>query len=97
MFLCGLCILNVVRIYDYFFLGGRKFCPEITFLPVFSSSSMRAFLAIPPPFLLASLFSGCMTAGTHGSLKSYEFTADKYVLQKTAEKIIANNVLAVNN
>lgn len=42
-------------------------------------------------FLIASLFSGCMTAGTHGSLKSYEFTANKYFLQKAVEKIIASS------
>ncbi len=49
---------------DFFEPGGRKFSPVTTFLPVFASSSRLAFLAIPPPFLPASLFSSMPVAFT---------------------------------
>jgi hypothetical protein len=37
-------------------LGGKKFSPVTTFLPVLLSNSLRAFLATAPPFLLAWAF-----------------------------------------
>ena len=39
------------------FAGAKKFSSLITLFPVLSSSSSRAFWAMPPPFLPAALFS----------------------------------------
>lgn len=36
-------------------------------------------------------FIGCLDAGTHGSIKYYEYQVDKYTLQKAVESIIANS------
>src|SRR3990172_575410 len=47
---------------SFFEDGGRKLSPVTTFLPVFASSSCLAFLAMPPPFLPATLFSSMPTA-----------------------------------
>ncbi|MDB5198468.1 MAG: hypothetical protein JWO92_431 [Chitinophagaceae bacterium] len=41
-------------------------------------------------FMIVS-FSSCFTAGTHGSLKSYEYTINKYTLQKAVDKVIMNS------
>lgn len=41
--------------------------------------------------LVMILFAGCISAGTHGSLKCYKYNVKKSVLQKTIEKVIANN------
>ncbi len=40
--------------------------------------------------LMISLTS-CLTGGTHGSIKSYEYLTDKYNLQKAIEKVISNS------
>ena len=40
----------------YGLVGGKKFSPVMTDLPVLRSNSLRAFLAILPPFLLAVAF-----------------------------------------
>jgi hypothetical protein len=40
---------------------------------------------------MTTIFSSCLTAGTHGTIKSYEYTTNKYTLQKAVEKVIANN------
>src|SRR5262249_9196552 len=46
------------------FPGNRLFCAETTFLPVLCSSATRALLAIPPPALAATSFSGMPVAST---------------------------------
>lgn len=35
---------------------------------------------------------GCMTAGTHGSIKTYNFNVPKKILQDVAEKVISENI-----
>ena len=36
-------------------------------------------------------FTGCLTGGTHGSIKSYEYSTDKYTLQNVINKVISNS------
>ena len=40
--------------------------------------------------LVMQLFS-CLTAGTHGSIKAYDYSVSKNVLQKAIEKVIAES------
>lgn len=35
--------------------------------------------------------ANCLTRGTHGSIKSYEYLTDKYTLQKSNRKVIPKN------
>jgi hypothetical protein len=35
------------------------------------------------------IFEGCLTAGTHGSIKSYVYPTTKYKLQKAVETVLA--------
>ncbi|MBC7552933.1 MAG: hypothetical protein H7257_03030 [Taibaiella sp.] len=45
-------------------------------------------------FFIIIIFSGCLTAGTHGSIRSYKFPATKYELQRAVENVFAkkNNI-----
>ncbi len=46
--------------------------------------SLVAFLLI-----LFVKLSGCLTAGTHGSINAYNFSVSKYVLQNVVDSVIA--------
>ena len=41
-------------------------------------------------FILIGI-SGCFTAGTHGSIKNYQYSLSKYELEKSVQKIITTN------
>jgi hypothetical protein len=43
-------------------------------------------------FALTLLLTGCMTAGTHGSIKGYRYSVNKDSLQKAIMKVIKNNL-----
>jgi hypothetical protein len=43
--------------------------------------------------IFIALLEGCLTAGTHGSIKSYGFNTNKYALQKAVESVISKNKL----
>lgn len=42
-------------------------------------------------FLVVTPLYSCLTAGTHGSIKAYDFNVSKKILQKTVEKVIAES------
>lgn len=42
-------------------------------------------------FLVVTQLYSCLTAGTHGSIKAYEFRVTKNILQNAVEKIIAES------
>jgi hypothetical protein len=44
-----------------------------------------------PLLLFVFSFVGCLTGGTHGSIKSYGFKTDKNSLQSAVEKVISEN------
>ena len=42
-------------------------------------------------FLFVVGLCGCLTAGTHGSIKSYQYSLSKYTLEKAVQKIITTS------
>lgn len=42
-------------------------------------------------FVLVGFYS-CITAGTHGSIKNYQYSVPKYTLEKVVQEIIATNL-----
>jgi len=40
---------------------------------------------------IVAILQSCLSGGTHGSIKSYEYRTNKYTLQKAVEKVIAKN------
>lgn len=42
-------------------------------------------------FLVLIAFYSCLTAGTHGSIKAFQFSVPKYTLDKAVEKVISTN------
>jgi hypothetical protein len=48
---------------------------------------MRVILA----FIYLSLLISCIGAGTHGSIKYYEFNTSKYNLEKAVQRVISEN------
>ncbi len=42
-------------------------------------------------FIIIVQLCSCLTAGTHGSIKAYDFFVSKKILQKAVEKIIAES------
>lgn len=42
-------------------------------------------------FLLTVLFDSCISGGTHGSIESYKYKVNKYILQKAVENVLATN------
>ena len=60
--------------------GGRKFSPVTTDFPVFSSSALRACLAIAPPLPAAAAFSVMPVASSVSAICRVESSASAVAL-----------------